>query len=439
MAKRQAGVAFGVLGPLEVATHGRTLELGSPQLRVVLAALLVDANVVVSADRLIQALWGDEPPASASSSVQKLVYRLRSLLGSGADDVITTRAPGYVVHVGPESFDAARFESMVVDAQEVARRGDAAEAVHLLDGALALWRGPAFGEFAFSEFARAEASRLEELRWVAIEERVDARLTLGAHEELVGELEGFVRESGFRERLWGELMLALYRSGRQAEALRAYGRVRTLLGEELGIEPGAALRSLESAMLLQSPELDWVPATASAAPHAPPDDRIAPAPSPSGTVTFVFTDLEGSTRLWEEHPDAMQAALARHDEILRASVDQHTGVVVKTTGDGVHAAFATAHDALQAATEAQRALVAEPWSTTGALRVRIGVHTGSAEYRDGDYYGMAVNRAARVMAAAHGGQIVVSLATEELVRDSLPDDIDAGRPRRTPPPWSRAA
>ena len=141
---------------------------------------------------------------------------------------------------------------------------------------MGLWRGPAFGEFAFSEFARAEAARLEELRWVAIEERVDARLTLGAHEELVGELEGFVGESGFRERLWGELMLALYRSGRQAEALRAYGRVRTLLGEELGIEPGATLRNLESAMLLQAPELDWVPATETAAPAAPGDHRHRP-------------------------------------------------------------------------------------------------------------------------------------------------------------------
>ncbi len=176
-------------------------------------------------------------------------------------------------------------------------------------------------------------------------------------------------------------------------------------------------------MLLQAPELEWVPAPAGAAPATPLEDRLDRTPAPLGTVTFVFTDLEGSTRLWEEHPDTMQAALARHDEILRTAVEQHTGVVVKTTGDGVHAAFATAHDALQAAFEAQCALVAEPWATTGALPVRIGVHTGSAEYRDGDYYGMAVNRAARVMAAAHGGQVVVSLATEELVRDSLPDEI----------------
>jgi len=140
---------------------------------------------------------------------------------------------------------------------------------------------------------------------------------------------------------------------------------------------------------------------------------------PSGTVTFLFTDLEGSTRLWEEHADAMKAALARHDEILRDAVESRGGQVVKTTGDGLHAVFATAHDAAIAAVEAQRALGDEPWTLPEPLRVRIGVHTGEAEIRDGDYYGSAVNRAARVSAAAHGGQIVVSHATEEVARDHL--------------------
>ena len=298
----------------------------------------------------------------------------------------------------------------------------------MLDEALRLWRGPAFGEFAFAEFVRAEAARLDELRWTAIEERVDARLTLGAHEELVGELEALVRESAFRERLWGELMLALYRSGRQAEALRTYARVRTVLGEELGIEPGAALRELEEAMLLQKTELDWTPPGA----RGPPSLASVPVESalpPSGTVTFLFTDLEGSTRLWEEHADAMTSALARHDQILRTAVEVHAGFVVKTTGDGLHAAFPTAPDALRAALEAQRALVAEQWAVPGGLQVRMGVHTGSADYRDGDYFGTAVNRATRVMAAAHGGQVVVSFATEELLRDSLPDDVDPDGPR----------
>jgi predicted ATPase/class 3 adenylate cyclase len=145
--------------------------------------------------------------------------------------------------------------------------------------------------------------------------------------------------------------------------------------------------------------------------------------APVGTVTFVFTDLEGSTRLWEQHPEAMRDALARHDELLRTAVSDHGGHVVKTTGDGVHAVFASARDALLAAADAQRAMEGEAWERTGALRVRIGVHTGEAEHRDGDYYGTAVNRAARLRAAAHGGQILVSLATEELVRDSLGDEL----------------
>ena len=127
---------------------------------------------------------------------------------------------------------------------------------------------------------------------------------------------------------------------------------------------------------------------------------------PSGTVTFLFTDLEGSTRLWEEYPDAMQGALARHDELLRAAIDAHDGHVVKTTGDGFHAVFASARDALDAAIAAQCALGAEPWEVTGPLRVRMGVHTGEGEQRDGDYYGPALNRAARIMSAGHGGQVV---------------------------------
>jgi predicted ATPase/class 3 adenylate cyclase len=144
---------------------------------------------------------------------------------------------------------------------------------------------------------------------------------------------------------------------------------------------------------------------------------------PSGTVTFLFTDLEGSTRLWEQHPDAMRPALERHDALLREAVEQHGGRVVKTTGDGLHGVFVSTRDALDAALAAQRLLAAETWSVPGGLRVRMGLHTGDAVARDGDYYGPATNRAARVMAAAHGEQVVVSHATEEIVRDSLPDGV----------------
>ena len=144
---------------------------------------------------------------------------------------------------------------------------------------------------------------------------------------------------------------------------------------------------------------------------------------PSGTVTFLFTDLEGSTRLWEEFPDAMHTALARHDEILRDAVERRDGYVVKTTGDGLHAAFALAPDGVAAALDAQRALVAEDWNLPDPLEVRMGLHTGGAELRGGDYYGPAVNRAARVSAAAHGGQIVASSATADLVRDDIANEV----------------
>jgi len=150
---------------------------------------------------------------------------------------------------------------------------------------------------------------------------------------------------------------------------------------------------------------------------------------PSGTVTFLFTDLEGSTRLWEQHPDAMRPALARHDAIVRDAIEGHAGFVVKTTGDGFHAAFGTAHDAVDAAVAAQLALDEAPWDVTGPLKVRMGLHTCEAELRDGDYYGSAVNRAARLMSVAHGGQVVVSAATSELVRGGPVELVDLGEHR----------
>src|SRR5436190_2392452 len=147
---------------------------------------------------------------------------------------------------------------------------------------------------------------------------------------------------------------------------------------------------------------------------------------PSGTVTFLFTDLEGSTRLWQDAPDSMRGASARHDAIVREAIESHDGYVVKTTGDGFHAAFASARDAIDAAVDAQIALSAEAWEPTAPLRVRMGIHSGLAEVRDGDYYGTSVNKAARLTSVAHGGQIVVSLATEELVQDGEVDLVDLG-------------
>ena len=150
---------------------------------------------------------------------------------------------------------------------------------------------------------------------------------------------------------------------------------------------------------------------------------------PTGTLTFLFTDIEGSTKLWEDNAPAMQAALTRHDELLKSSIEDHGGYVFKTVGDAFCCAFLTAPDALEAALEIQRRLLSSEWEESGPLRVRMALHTGAAEERDGDYFGPPVNRVARLLSAAHGGQVLLSLPTQELVRDQLPSRDDSQGPR----------
>ncbi len=255
---------FGILGPLQVDDDGRRLDLGRPKQRALLALLLIHANSVVSVDKLVDDLWAGHPPDDASAALQVQVSRLRRALAEGAGGavVVENRKPGYVLHVAPEDLDAQRFRRLVAGAGD-AMAGDTPEqALALLDEALGLWRGPALAEFADEPFAMSEAARLHELRLVAEEERVEAELALGRHATLVGRLRQLAGEHQLRERLWGQLMLALYRCGRQAEALRAYGELRHHLGEELGIDPSPALQRLEEAVLLQASELDWTPTVA---------------------------------------------------------------------------------------------------------------------------------------------------------------------------------
>ena len=214
-------VEFCVLGPLGVVVDGQPVPLGSPKLRTVLAALLVDANSVVSSDRLIDILWGDDPPVSARTTLQKLVYRLRLLVepDQGSDRLLVTRAPVMCCASGRRSTTRRASKTGCSPRAPRRTRGGASAAVATLDAALGLWRGPAFAEFAYDDFARAEATRLEELRITAVEDRVDAKLALGRHEELIGELERTVDTHPLRERSRAQLMLALYRAGRQVEAL----------------------------------------------------------------------------------------------------------------------------------------------------------------------------------------------------------------------------
>ena len=240
---------FRILGPVEVWDDGAQLQLGGPKQRAVLALLLLDAGRVVSTDRLIDALWGEQPPATAATSLQNFVSQLRKVVGA---DVLVTKPPGYRLQLEPEQLDLERFRRLV----EGSRQQGAAQRAATLREALGLWRGPALADLAFESFALSESARLEELRLAALEERIEADLESGRHGELAGELEALVREHPLREPLRRSLMLALYRSGRQAEALQAYHDARRALVDELGIEPSAALQQLHGAILRQDPQLE---------------------------------------------------------------------------------------------------------------------------------------------------------------------------------------
>jgi DNA-binding SARP family transcriptional activator len=244
---------FRILGPLEARAEAGEVALGGPKPRALLAVLLLHPNEVVPADRLIDELWGEDSPEDAAAALRVNVSRLRKAL---PQDVLTTRSPGYVVRVEPDELDLHRFERLVDEGRSLLARGLAADASERLRDALALWRGPPLADFAYESFARPAIARLEEIRLAAVELRIDADVALGRHDALVGELEALVAEHPLRERLRRYLMTALYRSGRQAEALDAYQDARRALVDELGIDPSPALQDLERAILRQDPALD---------------------------------------------------------------------------------------------------------------------------------------------------------------------------------------
>jgi DNA-binding SARP family transcriptional activator len=386
---------FRILGPLEVVEDGQALPLGGVKQRALLACLIVRANQVVSSERLIDELWGDAPPRTASKTIHVYVSRLRKELGEGR---LVTRAPGYVLRLDSSELDVARFEALLAEARGL----EPGRAADVLRSALALWRGPPLADLAYEPFAQADIARLEELRLVALEERLEADLGSGRHADLVGELEALVAEHPLRERFRGQLMLALYRSGRQAEALDVYQAARRTLVDELGLEPSSALQRLEKAILQQDRSLDLTEL-------------------PSGAVTFLFTDIEGSTALVKRLRERYGDVLAYHARLLRAAFQQHSGHEIDSQGDSFFVAFQNPRDAVLAAVAVQRALAEHEWPGGADVRVRIGVHTGQAAVGEDRYLGLSVHRAARIGAAGHGGQILVSQATETLLEDEEED------------------
>ncbi len=273
---------FGILGPLEVWDGDRAVTVGTPKQRAVLAALLISANRVVSLDRLIDQLWGAEPPAAATGSLQAYVANLRRVLeperaARALARVLVTRPPGYLLRVGPGNLDATLFEELATRGRRLLAEGRPRAACDVLSEALGLWRGPALPEVAAYDFAATEIARLEELRLAAWEAQAQAALALGRHDETVGLLERLVAEHPWRELRRELLMLARYRCGRQADALELMAQTRREFAEELGIDPGPGLQQLHAAILRQDPDLCWRPPLAEldgpVARPARPDDQ----------------------------------------------------------------------------------------------------------------------------------------------------------------------
>jgi DNA-binding SARP family transcriptional activator len=314
-----------VLGPLEVATNGTSLPLGGTKQRAVLALLVLHANEVVSTDRLIDDLWGDTPPESASNMLQGYVSHLRKTLepgrGRGEHELLVSRVPGYMLQIGSEQLDADRFERLATEGRRLLADRDAEAAAERLRAALALWRGGALDDLAYEAFARADIDRLEELRLQTLEDRIDADLALGRQEALVAELRELVDRHPLRERLRAQLMAALYRCGRQAEALEVYRDARRALLDDLGVEPGPALRELEQAILRQDPSLG-----APAPPPVPIATRIRRRwPLLAGAAVLAGTAL--ATVLAVAHPVGAKAVVVKPHSV--AVIDPAKNALVK--------------------------------------------------------------------------------------------------------------
>ncbi len=394
-----------VLGPVTAEADGRQVALGGPKERAVLAMLAVNRNHLVSVDALTAALWGDGPPRTATRTLHTYVSRLRkNLTGTGV--TIDGVAPGYVLRVGLADLDADLAAHQAAEARDLAGTDPAAAAAALAQ-VLALWRGPALAEFAHEPFALTEVVRLDELRAAIEEDRLDALLASGTAP--VAEAEHLAGEQPLRERRWALLMRALYRDGRQADALRAFQRARTALVDQLGLEPSVMLRQLEAAIVAQDPNIDAATDTATATATG---STVATGGGIE-TTTFLLTDIEGSTRQWERDADAMADLLAEHDRLIAQAVVAAGGQLIKTKGEGdsTFSVFPDPASAVIAALELQGQL---------ALPVRMAIHHGEAEHRDGDWFGPTVNRVARLRGVGHGRQVLLSDVAADRTRAHLP-------------------
>jgi predicted ATPase/DNA-binding SARP family transcriptional activator len=378
-------VEFRLLGGLEVEADGVDLTPAPPKQRALLAFLLLRAGEVVGKDELVEALWGERPPETAQTALHGHISALRKRLGA---ERIETRSPGYLLRLAAgDELDVGRFEQLVAEAPSEGRSARSEK----LREALTLFRGEPLYDFRYEAFASGDAARLDELRLTVLEEQIQAELELGRHTEIVPELERLIAENPLREGLRAQLMVALYRAGRQADALQAFQQARVTLVDELGIDPSPALRQLERRILNQDPEL--------AAPDTfLPTRHDSTSGKPVGIVTFLSADVEISAR-----------------PLVRTVTGQHGGFDVGATGDAVLVAFGRARDAVAAAVGVERA-------TTNLGGVRIGINSAEAISAGKGYTGPGPRGAASLRAAAHRGQILLSQTARDLLREAPVDE-----------------
>jgi DNA-binding SARP family transcriptional activator len=418
-------VEFRILGPTEVLLDGRPVPLPKGRGRALLGVLLLRAGEVVSTDRLIDDLWGESPPATVHTALQGLVSKLRRRLEpqrrrDEPHAVLLTRHPGYLLAVQPGQIDAHRFRRLVAEADETSPERAAAQ----LSAALALWRGPALVDFAYEPFAQHEIAELEELRLTAVEKRSEAELASGRHHAVIGDLEALAAQHPTRERARELLMLALYRAGRQAQALEVYADVRRVLLEQLGLDPAPSLQRLERRILSQDPALDL-----GLTPKTPSVVVLPWLTEARKTVTVLSVDVTASTAAGEE-PDAEAARriLGRFFEEAATVVSGHGGTTLRVVGDALVGIFgvpqAREDDALRAVRAAVdlRHLAAAfnhgPGARPGErLAVRTGIDTGEVVVgaEAADITGTPVRGAARLQRAAGGGEILVGETTRVLI------------------------
>ena len=398
---------FRLLGPTEVLRDGVSVRFRGNRELALVALLAIEANRVVSSERLVEELWGGAAPDGALRTLRVYVSRIRQAFEE-CGDLLVTRPAGYLLQATPDMIDANRFEALVREGREESTAGHHQRAADILRAALALWRGPALAGMADAPHAAAEAARLEEARLVALEDRIGADLACGRHGEVVSELDALTRAHPFRERLWGQRITALYRAGRQADALRAYQELRRTLGEQLGIDPSPELAGLETAVLRHDPALAWTSGVSQA------DEPSARAEPP--VVTFLFTDVIGSTEYLDRLGEtAAEEARQAHFRLLRDAVTASGGTEVKNLGDGLMVAFASPLAAVTCAVEMQRSVTVAGSGAAAPVAVRIGLHVGEPMRDDGDFFGTPVVVAKRLCDLAKGGQILASTLVWDLV------------------------